>query len=44
MGFTPEDKLLFEVTFKVLEFKSVWQTRVKEGFIIIRIFEDRLEF
>lgn len=38
-----EDKLLFEVTFKLLEFKGTWITRIKEGSIVLRIFEDRLE-
>lgn len=44
VGFTPEDKLLFEVTFKLMEFKGVWQTRIKEGNVVLRIFDDRLEF
>lgn len=39
-----EDKLIAEVTFRLMEFKSCWLTRVKEGFLIIRIFEDRIDF
>jgi len=26
-----------------MEFKSVWLTRIKEGTVILRIFEERLE-
>ena len=27
-----------------MEFKTIWQTRIKEGSVVLRIFEDRLEF
>ena len=44
VGFMAEDKLITEVTFKLMEFKSCWLTRVREGFIVIRVFEDRIDF
>lgn len=27
-----------------MEFKTIWQTRIKEGSVVLRAFEDRLEF
>ena len=27
-----------------MECKTVWQTRLKEGYIVLRVFEDRIEF
>jgi hypothetical protein len=44
IGFMSEDKLIAEVTFRLMEFKGCWLTRVKEGFLIIRVFEDRIDF
>ncbi len=44
VGFAPEDKLLFEVTFRLMEFKTFWHTRIKDGSVVLRVFEDRLEF
>lgn len=27
-----------------MECKTVWQTRLKEGYVVLRVFEDRIEF
>ena len=43
-GFMAEEKLLAEVTFRLMDFKLCWVTRVREGAIMLRVFEDRLEF
>jgi hypothetical protein len=44
VGFMPEEKLLAEITFRLMEFRQIWQTTVKEGFIVLRLFEDRVDF
>ena len=41
-GFMPEEKLLAEVTFRLMDFKMCWLTRVREGVIMLRVFEDRI--
>ena len=43
-GFQAEDKLMAEVTYKLMEFKGCWLTRLKEGLLVLRVFEDRIEF
>ena len=43
-NFMAEDKLLAEVTFRIMEFKNCWHTRMKEGHIVLRVFEDRIDF
>ena len=43
-GFQVEDKLMAEVTYKLMEFKGCWLTRLKEGLLVLRVFEDRIEF
>lgn len=43
-GFMMEERLMAEVTFRLMEFKHCWMTTVREGVIMLRVFEDRLEF
>ena len=38
IGFIPEDKLIAEVTFRLMEFKGTWITRLREGLLVLRIF------
>lgn len=39
-----DSKLIAEVTFKLMDFKSCWLTRIREGVITIKIYEDRITF
>lgn len=39
-----EDKLVAEVTFRIMEYKGCWITRMNEGFIMLRVYEDRIDF
>lgn len=43
VGFMIEDKLVAEITFKLMEFRQIWFTTTKEGYIVIRVFEDRID-
>ena len=38
VGFMAEDKLLAEITFRLMEFRQIWQTTIKEGYIVLRLF------
>ena len=38
IGFLAEDKLIAEVTFRLMEFKGTWITRLREGLLVLRIF------
>lgn len=37
-GFMAEERLLGELTFRLMDFKMCWVTRVREGVIMLRIF------
>ena len=39
-----DDKLFAQITFRIMEYKSCWITRMKEGFIILRVYDDRVDF
>ena len=39
-----DSKLIAEVTFRLMEFKGCWLTRVREGVITIKVYEDKITF
>ena len=43
-GWVEEERLLAEVTFRVMYWKYGWQTLARDGFCVVRVFEDRIEF
>ena len=44
IAFLAEDKLIAQVTFRLMEYKSCWSAKVKEGVITLRVFEDKINF